>query len=94
MNLRNALENLASLAVLQGQAKRASQLWGAAERFQIEDTSRIGLLSRDRTERFITMAKAQLDETSFHTAWQEGKTMKLEEAVSYALEATLEPAHA
>jgi predicted ATPase len=94
INLHNALENLASLAVLQGQAKRASQLWGAAERFQIEDTSRIGLLSRDRTERFITMAKAQLDETSFHTAWQEGKTMKLEEAVSYALEATLEPAHA
>jgi tetratricopeptide (TPR) repeat protein len=94
INLCNALENLASIAVLQGQAKRASQLWGAAERFQIEDTSRIGLLSRDRTERFIMMAKAQLDETSFHTAWQQGRTMKLEEAISYALEATLEPIHA
>jgi predicted ATPase len=94
MNLRNALENLASLAVLQGQAKRASQLWGAAERFQTENTSRIGLLSRDRTERFMTIAKAQLDETSFHTAWQEGRKMKLEEAVSYALEARLEIAHA
>jgi predicted ATPase len=94
INLCNALENLASIAVLQGQAKRASQLWGVAERFQVEDTSRIGLLSRDRTERFITMAKAQLDETSFHTAWQEGRTMKLEDAVSYALEAMLEPMHA
>jgi predicted ATPase len=95
MNLRNALENLASLAVLQGQAERASQLWGAAERFQIqiENTSRIGQLSRDRTERFMTMAKAQLDETSFYSAWQEGKTMKLEEAVSYALEATMQPIH-
>ena len=94
INLHNALENLASLAVLQGQAKRASQLWGVAERFQIEDTSGIGRLSRDRTERFIRIAKAQLDETSFHTAWQEGRTMKLEEAIGYALEATLEPAHA
>jgi tetratricopeptide (TPR) repeat protein len=94
MNLRNALENLASLAVLQGQAKRASQLWGAAESFQTENTSHIGLLSRDRTERFMTMAKAQLDENSFHTSWQEGRTMKLEEAVSYALETTLEPVHA
>ncbi len=94
INLCNALENLASLAVLQGQAKRASQLWGVTERFQIEDTSRIGLLSRDRTERFIMMAKAQLDEKCFHNAWQKGRTMKLEEAVSYALETRLEPAHA
>jgi predicted ATPase len=94
MNLRNALENLASLAVLQGKAKRASQLWGVAERLHFENASGITVLWHDRNERFMTMAKAQLDETSFHTAWQEGRTMKLEEAVSYALETTVEIAHA
>jgi predicted ATPase len=93
MNLRNALENLASLAVLQGKAKRASQLWGVAERLHFENASGITVLWHNRNERFMTMAKAQLDETSFHTAWQEGRTMKLEEAVSYALETTVQPIH-
>ncbi len=93
MNIRNAFENLANLAALQGQAKRASQLWGAAERCHIADTSRISLLWHDRNERFMAIAKAQLDETSFHSAWQAGAQMKLEEAVSYALEASLQPTH-
>jgi predicted ATPase len=94
INLRNSLENLASLAMLQGRAKRASQLWGVAERFHLENSSRISLLWQNRNERFMTMAKSQLDETSFHSAWQEGRTMKLEEAIHYALEASLELAHA
>jgi predicted ATPase len=94
MNVRNALENLASLAVLQGKAKRASQLWGVAERLHFENASGITVLWHDRNERFMAMAKAQLGETSFQTAWQEGRQMKLEEAVSYALETRLETAHA
>ena len=89
INLRNAFENLASIAALQGKAKRASHLWGVAERFQLENASRISLLWQNRNERFMAMAKAQLGEAGFHAAWHEGRSMTLEDAVGYALEATV-----
>jgi predicted ATPase len=86
MNIRNALENFANLAVLQGQPKRATQLWGAAERFQPPNNSRITMLWYERNQRFISITKDRLGETSFQTQWNYGKTMKLEAAVSFALE--------
>ena len=88
MNILNALENFASLAVLQGQLKRATQLWGVAERLQPEDNSRITMLWHERNKRFISMTKNRLDDTSFQAYWKSGKVMKLEDAVYFALEVT------
>ncbi len=86
MNIQNALENFASLAVLQGQPKRATQLWGAAERFQAHDNTRITMLWHERNKRYISMTKDHLDESSFQAYWKSGNNMKLEEAVRFALE--------
>ncbi len=88
MNIRNALENFASLAVLQGQPKRAAQLWGAAERFQPEDNSRMTMLWYERNQRFMSMTKNRLGNSSFQAHWKTGKVMKLEEAVRFALQTT------
>jgi predicted ATPase len=86
MNIRNSLENFASLAVLQGQPKRAAMLWGTAERFQPEDNSGITLLWYERNQRFMSSSKARLGESGFHAFWKKGRAMKLEEAVRFALE--------
>jgi predicted ATPase len=88
INLRNALENLASLAVLQGQPGRAAQLWGVARRFQDDNSSRITLLWSERNERFMDLARTQLGEAGFAARWQEGQKMGLGEAVQYALGVT------
>ncbi len=88
MNIQNALENFASLAVLQGQLKRATQLWGAAERFQPQDQSRITMLWYERNNRYMSITRDLLGDSSFQTNWKTGKTMKLEQAVRFALELT------
>ncbi len=88
MNIHNALENFASLAALQGQPKRAIQLWGAAERFQPQDNSRITMLWHERNKRFMSMTRDQLGDISFQAHWKTGKVMKLEDAVRFALKVT------
>jgi hypothetical protein len=42
-------------------------------------------LWKTRHERFVAMAKSQLDPADFAANWQEGRTMELEEAVKWAL---------
>jgi hypothetical protein len=36
-------------------------------------------------ESHLAAARSQLDESSWHKAWAEGRAMTLEEAISYAL---------
>ena len=86
LNIRNGLENLASLAVLQGQLPRATQLWGATEQFVPEENSRITMLWQERNQRFMSITRERLGESSFQRYWKIGKAMKLEEAVRSALE--------
>jgi hypothetical protein len=44
--------------------------------------------SEDRSifDRGVTSAQAQLDDKTWKKAWQEGRTMSIEEAIEYALE--------
>jgi predicted ATPase len=86
INIRNSLENFASLAALQGQPKRAATLWGVAERFQPEDSSSITKLWYERNQRFMSLSKARLGDGGFQASWKTGKAMKLEDAVQFALE--------
>jgi predicted ATPase/DNA-binding SARP family transcriptional activator len=84
--LAYSLENFASLAVVQGDVRRAARLWGAAERLRQEIGSPMPPLWQARYERFVAVAKRHLDEVSFSASWREGQRMGLDEAVSYALD--------
>ncbi len=80
------------LGAVQGQpaagARRAARLFGAAE--ALRDTSGELLSPAERSvhERQVANAHAQLDEAAWQTAWAEGRTMTLEQAIVYALEPT------
>jgi predicted ATPase len=81
-----SLENFASLAAERGDAKRAALLWAVAERLREEIHSPRVASWQARQERFMTIAKGQLDASRFEAAWQEGRRMGLGEAVNCALE--------
>jgi predicted ATPase len=83
--LAYSLENFACLAVVQGEVRRAAHLWGVTEILRREIDAPMPPLWRTRYERFVALAKRQLDEASFRAAWQEGQRLGLEEAVTYAL---------
>jgi tetratricopeptide (TPR) repeat protein len=83
-------EELAALNASQGQAKRATISFGAAD--ALREVIHIVLLPVEKIEvdKDIAAARAQLDEASFNAAWAEGRAMKMEDAIEYALK-ELEP---
>jgi len=84
----HALEGVAGLAAAQGDARRAARLYGAAE--ALREVIRTPLAPFDRTEydRYVAVARAQLDEAAFSAVWAEGRAMPLEQAIAEALHAT------
>jgi tetratricopeptide (TPR) repeat protein len=74
------------------QPERAARLWGAWERM----TAELGVESteRDAAERAeaIAVARAGIDPDAFERAWQEGRSLEVDEAVEYALGAGQTPA--
>jgi hypothetical protein len=83
------LIGLAGVAAVSGQpttARRAARLFGAAERL-LEATGG-GLAAADQAEhdRYVALARDQLDEAAFAAAWAEGRAMAMEQAIAYALE--------
>jgi predicted ATPase/DNA-binding CsgD family transcriptional regulator len=69
-----------------GQLLPAARLLGASE----VALERMGAFyqpaDKPEMERIVEEVRVQLDDTSFNTAWAEGREMSLEEAVRYALE--------
>jgi predicted ATPase/DNA-binding XRE family transcriptional regulator len=80
-----SLEAFAQLAAAQKQFKRAAVLWGAAE--QLRQTLNLLLVpSREQLyTSLISDARAQLGEEIFREAWAEGRAMKMQKAIDYAL---------
>lgn len=83
-----SLEACAQLAAAQKQFRRATVLWGSAEGLrhtlsQLPDPLREKLLTS-----LIAIARTQLGEEVFAAAWAEGRRMKMQEAIDYALTIT------
>jgi DNA-binding CsgD family transcriptional regulator/tetratricopeptide (TPR) repeat protein len=76
------LEGLASVLATQGQLSRAAQLWGAAEAQREAATNPLPTVDRPSYERAVTTVRAQLGEQAFAVAWQEGRSMKLEQVIA------------
>jgi len=85
MGIMYSLASFAQLAAAQKQFKRAATLWGAAE--QLGQTLNLLLVpAKDLLyTSLIAEARTQLGEEVFRAAWLEGGTMKMQEAIDYAV---------
>jgi DNA-binding response OmpR family regulator len=74
------------IALIRAQTQRAARLFGAAE--LLRRTMQAPLTPSDRAhhDHTITTIRAQLGELAFATAWVEGQTLTLEQAIAEALE--------
>jgi predicted ATPase len=80
---------LSGLAGLLKPPTRAAQLLGVAARLLATAPGRWEFVVEDaHYDRIVASVRAQLDETTFATAWTEGRAMRLEQAVAYALQRT------
>jgi predicted ATPase/class 3 adenylate cyclase len=80
------LLGLACVAAAQGEAERAARLFGASEALPEAMGAPLEPGERALQEPYLAAARSKLDETSWQEAWAEGRAMRLEEAISYALE--------
>jgi tetratricopeptide (TPR) repeat protein len=81
------LEGLACLAAARGEAERAARLFGACEALREVMGAPPGPGESAMWEPYLAAARSQLDETSWHGAWEEERAMTTPgQAISYALE--------
>jgi hypothetical protein len=80
------LVGFACLAGAQGDAVRAAQLCGAAEALYEATGYPQDPISHAEMEPYLASGRSKIHEAVWEEAWEEGRTMSLEEAVSYALE--------
>jgi len=83
--VQSALEGFACVAGAKGEAQRAARLWGAAQ--ILHETKGI---PRDtdflaEADARISAVRSSMGEEEWEEAWRKGRTMTLNEAVSYAL---------
>jgi hypothetical protein len=80
------LVGFACLAGAQGDAVRAAQLCGAAEALHKATGYPKDPISHAEMEPYLASGRSKIHEAVWEEAWEEGRRMTLEEAVSYALE--------
>jgi DNA-binding NarL/FixJ family response regulator len=66
----------------QGESTWAARLWGAAEAMREATGAPIPPVERADYERALASARAQLGEKTFAAAWEEGRTMTVEQALA------------
>jgi tetratricopeptide (TPR) repeat protein len=80
------LAGLGSVAALDEEPERAARLWGAAERLRAALGCRPAPAARATYERALAVARAQLGEAAFATAWEGGRALTLERVTAEALD--------
>jgi DNA-binding CsgD family transcriptional regulator len=80
------LWGLAQVAEASGEARRAGRLFGAADR--LRETSEVHVMENEHPAfaEHLEVARSQVEGVGWGQAYEEGRAMTLEEAVSYALE--------
>jgi tetratricopeptide (TPR) repeat protein len=79
------LEGLAGVAALRREGERAARLFGAAD--AVRTWMGVSVMPVDRIvyDRGVEVARSAVGEQRFTAAWNDGRTMSLEEAMAYAL---------
>ena len=75
----------AALASSQGRPARSAKLWGAAESVRETIGAKLSPVELEVYGPYIDSARTRLEEAAWEEAWAEGKAMRVEEAVEYAL---------
>jgi tetratricopeptide (TPR) repeat protein len=86
VTVAEGLETLAGLAGALGDAPRAARLWGAADALREVTGSPWAPFERRLHGPYLAAIRSRSDQTVWTKAWEEGRAMALDEAVSYALE--------
>jgi predicted ATPase len=85
ISIADCLIGFSEVSGTRGDVLRAARLWSAAEAlYEVSGYARPAL-ERSLHEPYREAARSQLDEATWNQAWEEGRAMALEEAVSYAL---------
>ena len=87
-----ALDVLACVAAARGGIRRAARLWGGVAGYRDATGAPWLLEERAIIEPHIEAARSRLEEAAWQEEWEKGRSMTLDQAVSYALEATGERA--
>jgi tetratricopeptide (TPR) repeat protein len=82
------LECFAFIAGACGQHDRAARLLGAAEALRQSINSSMTPMERREYDQAVAQLRAQMDEASLETAWQQGRLLTMEAAIQFALEGT------
>jgi len=86
-----SLERLAAVAASLGSPLRAARIWGAAERIRAEVGSALEPKERSQLDLRVAAAGEALgDDAAFDSAWQDGRSLTLEQAIDIALKQTVE----
>jgi Tfp pilus assembly protein PilF len=81
-----SLDGFAALAAGRGEQERAARLAGAAERLRESIGSEMEPAERRFREAYLGGLRAALSEAAFRSAYEQGRELKLEEAVAAALD--------
>jgi predicted ATPase/class 3 adenylate cyclase len=92
-DVQHQLDTLGRFAFIHARARRAelaAQLLSASLALHEEIGLSVPLYQEGRNEEILTLLHAQLDEAAFADAWEQGRALTLDEAVSLALEEELD----
>ena len=81
----DCLEGLGGLAAMQGEAQDAARLFGAVERLREKVGISVPGVHRALSAGWVEQARNRLDLPDFEAAWHEGRGMKTDEAIEFAL---------
>ena len=85
--IASSLEGLAAVVAAFDNSLCAARIWGAAERLREEVGSPLAPNDRPRIDRRVAAARAALrDDSAFDRAWQDGRTLTLEQAMELAFD--------
>ncbi len=76
------MEGLAGMVLAQGYPSWAARLLGSAESLRMAKGTPIPQVERADYERLVATARTLLGQATFTTAWAEGRTMTLEQALT------------
>jgi predicted ATPase/class 3 adenylate cyclase len=83
--IAGAVKGLAAVAAIGGDAERSARLWGAADAINQSTDSRVSTDAQSIVELYLESGRATLAEDVHRTAWAEGSSMRLDEALAYSL---------
>jgi DNA-binding CsgD family transcriptional regulator/tetratricopeptide (TPR) repeat protein len=89
--IASCLEGRAGIAAEEGQFTWAVQLWGAADALRETIRVPIPLIERAEYERSIASARSRLSEKDFAAAWEAGRVMRPEQAITSQGNAIIAP---